>query len=68
MRDKTEKAFKLIMDTMSGSDGGVSFVQTKAFLEDLDHRAENGDDKAEQLITMVVIPFSRLILVAKGAL
>jgi hypothetical protein len=66
MRYNTEKAFKLILDTMTGADGGGNFVRYKALLEDLDNRAVNGDDIAEQIITTIVIPFSRLIMLAIG--
>ena len=64
MNSKTKHALDNILDTMSGGDGGVRFVYFKAFIEEFDKRAENGDKDAQSVVD-VMVRFSRLIDVAK---
>jgi hypothetical protein len=56
-------AFDNILDTFSGTDGGVRFARLMGFLVDLDVQASNGDKSAEEILK-VVIRMSRLIDIA----
>lgn len=46
MRHENKEALQHILDTFSGSDGGVSFVALKTLLEEMDRRAVKGDTAA----------------------
>ena len=63
MRTETKKAFDNILDTMTGMDGGVSFVKFKCLVEQMDDMANNGNKPAEEII-LLVKRFSKLIDVA----
>ena len=63
MREDTDKAFHNIIDTFTGTDGGVRFCFFKIFIESLDKQAEKGDDASQQLVTMM-LRFSKLIDIA----
>ena len=63
MRLATEQAFKHIMDTFTGTDGGVEFVMFKEFIHNFDARAAGGDKAAEELIQLL-IRFNRMIIIA----
>jgi len=60
MRKETKEYIRNILDTMSGSDGGVRFVKFKIGIEEFDRRATKGDKDAQAII-QVVRHFSRLI-------
>ncbi len=64
LREKSNAAFQNILDTMTGSDGGVRFVYFKALIEEIDKLAEEGDADAATLIE-VMMRFSRMIDVAQ---
>ena len=62
MKPATEEALINIMDCVAGADGGMSFINLKMMIEDMDSRDEEG---AEQIIE-VVKRFSRLIDIANN--
>jgi len=53
-----------ITDVFSGADGGDCFVQLRAFLEQVEKQAKNGDESAKEILD-VVYRFSRLLDVVK---
>ena len=61
MKPETQKHFDNILDTMTGADGGIRFVQLKVMLEDLDNRE---DDEAAGHLVRMMTNFSRLINIA----
>lgn len=63
MRQETKIALFNILDTMTGADGGVRFIYLRNLVEEMDRRAEGGDNDAKSIID-VVMRFSRLIDVA----
>jgi hypothetical protein len=63
MRPEIDKALRNILDTMTGTDGGIRFVNLKCFLEEFDKKAVGGDNAARQVIN-VPIYFSNLIDIA----
>ncbi len=63
MKNETKAAFDNILDTFSGSDGGVGFVRLQALVEQLERQADMGDAAAEPVI-QVVHQFSLQIDVA----
>jgi len=63
MSPETDNALRNILDTMTGVDGGIRFVQLKRFLEEFDARAIKGDEAARQVID-VLVHFSTLINIA----
>lgn len=61
LREEIQKHFDNILDTFTGSDGGVRFCHFKFFLEELDRRiVEEGDIDAERIIELMV-RFSKFI-------
>lgn len=52
--------FDYILDTFSGSDGGIRFVKFKCMLTSLEKQADLGDESAKKILE-VMIHFSRLI-------
>lgn len=60
MRAERQTAFQNILDCFTGVDGGIKFLRVKFALDDLDERAERGDEAAEELM-QVLIRFGRLI-------
>lgn len=60
MKPATEEALIVIMDCIGGADGGLSFINLRGLIEEMDGRDEEG---AEQIIE-VVLRFRRLIDVA----
>jgi len=65
VRYDTKQAFQQILDTFSGADGGISFVLLKTLVEELDQRAESGDQAAQRIVE-VVYQFARLINLANS--
>lgn len=63
MRALTQQSFNNILDTMTGADGAVRFIRFKVLIEDLDDKAKEGDEAAEQLIVLMK-RFSKLIDIA----
>ena len=61
MKDKLQAEIDNIMDTFTGADGGVSFMQLRWMLEALEEK----DDSASKTLLRMVSNFSRLIEVAK---
>ena len=59
-----QKSLNNILDTMSGADGGVSFIKLKFLLEDWERQAAQGDKPAQELCN-VLHRFSNLVDVAK---
>lgn len=64
MSDETESHFINILDTFSGADGGISFVQMRRLIEDMDKKAAKGDKPAQEVI-LIMKRFSRMIDTAK---
>ncbi len=62
MKPDTEKALINIMDCIAGADGGISFINLRGMIEEMDNRDEEG---AKQIVE-VVKRFSRLIDVANN--
>ena len=63
LRYGVEKSFLNILDTFTGADGGIRFVNFKSMIEMLDKQAGDGDPSSEHLI-QIMLQFSRLIDVA----
>jgi hypothetical protein len=59
-RPETKAAMINFVDVFAGSDGCVDFFNLSCFIDDIDDKAQNGDDAAQQLID-VVLRFNRLI-------
>ena len=59
MKPETKKHFLNILDTFSGTDGGVSFVKLKTALEEWD----KAEDPAGKELLKMMINFSKIILV-----
>jgi hypothetical protein len=60
---KLDKDFGAIVDCISGSDGGVSFVRLQGLIEEMERRANAGDVAADKVLG-AVYQFARLIEVA----
>jgi hypothetical protein len=52
-----------ILDTFSGTDGGIRFIKLRFFLESLERDAKAGDSDAERILE-IVRQFDRLIDIA----
>ena len=64
LRPETEEALLKILDTMTGADGGGSFMKLRWFLEAMDKKAADGDKPAEEVIT-IMKRFARMIDLAQ---
>jgi cell fate (sporulation/competence/biofilm development) regulator YlbF (YheA/YmcA/DUF963 family) len=60
-----KEAFKEITDVFSGSDGGLTFIKLKLFLEEMEMRHDNGDYDAGKILQMM-IRFHSLITYVKS--
>lgn len=65
MRQEIDKIFQRIIDVFSGADGGVLFVQLKCLIEEMDKQAQNGDENAEQVLTVTLRSFDKLLNAAE---
>lgn len=65
MREQTLAAFDNILDTFGGADGGVSFINLKWMIENMDSLSDQGEEHATEIIK-VMLRFSKLIDVANG--
>lgn len=54
----------LILNTMSGEDGGIGFIKLCNLINDMQDRAAKGDDAAVQIIS-IVKKFAKLIEVSQ---
>lgn len=54
-----------ILDTFSGTDGGIRFIKLRLFLEALERDAKAGDADAERILE-IVRRFERLMDIAAG--
>ena len=61
MQEKLQQEIQNIMDTFTGADGGVSFMQLRWMLEAF----ERDDKPAAKTLLRMVSNFSRLIDIAK---
>jgi hypothetical protein len=59
-RPATRAAIVEIMNTFTGADGGLKYVQFCSLLETLDRQAAAGDVSSERLVAMVT-DFERLL-------
>ena len=66
MRPQTKKILDNIVDTMTGADGGVSFIMFRNLLEIIDKKAAENAPESVQIIT-IVGQFNRLIELANKA-
>jgi hypothetical protein len=64
MRQKTEMEFMNILDTLTGADGGVTFIRLKGLIEEMDRQAAAGDSAALEVIKIVHL-FNKLIDIAQ---
>lgn len=62
--ERTQQAVNAIIDTMSGADGGVSFLKFKFFVENLATLADEGDETVIPPLE-VLLRFQRLIEAAQ---
>jgi hypothetical protein len=60
MRHHTKSCLDNIVDTCTGDDGGIKFINLRSLIEHLDTKASEGDQAAEEVIN-VVKRFSNLI-------
>ncbi len=60
LRDTTRIAVERILDAFSGADGGGQFMNFRCLIEDMDAKAAEGDEAAENLVD-VVMRFARLL-------
>lgn len=65
MNQDTKAALQNILDTFSGADGGVAFVQLRGLIEDMCERESNGDKDATEVIN-IMMRFNNLINFAKN--
>lgn len=65
MNEKLKEAINDIMDTFAGADGGISFVNLRSILENMDKEAGNGNLSAQEILE-VVYRFHRLVKMAQG--
>ena len=63
MTGNTKRHLDNIVDTLTCDDGGGRYAMFKSLLEEMDKRAEQGDEPAKKIIE-VVVHFSRLIDIA----
>jgi len=66
LREETQRHFDNILDTFTGSDGGVRFCYFKYFLEELDRRVVEEDDIDADKIIELMIRFSKFIDISQG--
>lgn len=60
---KLDKDFETIVDCISGADGGGEFVRLQGLIEEMEKRANAGDQAADKVLG-AVYQFARLIRVA----
>jgi hypothetical protein len=60
---KLDSDFEAIVDCFTCTDGGAEFVQLQSLLEEMEKRANNGDEAADKVLG-VVYQMARLIKVA----
>lgn len=63
-RDATRVAFTQILDTFTGADGGVSFVDLCDLVVEFDAKAAAGDRAAQQVLDCI-LKLARLIEIAQ---
>jgi hypothetical protein len=63
IQDQTKKSLQVITDTFMGSDGGISFIHVRFFLEEMAKQAEAGDEAALSILD-ILFKFNKLIEVA----
>lgn len=63
----TTKEFQNIVDCITATDGGLSFIKLKIMIETLEEQYQEGDYQAGQILD-IVTRFSRLIDVANEAI
>ncbi len=54
-----------IVDTFTGADGGIKFVNFQSLIRSMDVKAANGDEKAKDIIS-IMTTFSKLIDVSNS--
>ena len=62
MNRENKEAFRNILDTFTGADGGVKFIKFRAHLEDIEKRNDVDSKKVLKIMT----DFSKLINVLQG--
>ncbi len=60
---KLDEAFNAITDCFTGADGGGEFIRLQCLIEDLEKRANSGDEAADKVLS-VIYQMARLIKVA----
>lgn len=66
MRPRTVAAFRNLLNTFSGEDGGGSFQNLRLFIDELEKMAKSGDVAADECV-QVMIRMSRMIDTANNA-
>ena len=64
--EKYQKQLENIMDCFTGADGGVSFMNLKLLLDEMERQELNGDTDASEVLR-IFSNFSRLIDTAQKA-
>ncbi len=59
---------RVILDCMTGADGGISFANLKVFVGEMERRVKEESDQAAHEVLQVISRFRRLIDVATGDL
>lgn len=65
MRQSTQDDFELILDCFAGYDSGISFVDFRAFIEDVAKQADKGNESADKILIMM-FQFANLIRISCG--
>ena len=60
---KLDKDFEAITDCFTGADGGLEFIRLQSLLEEMEKRANAGDEAADKVLG-AVYQMARLIQVA----
>lgn len=60
---KLDEAFNAITDCFTGADGGLEFIRLQSLLEEMEKRANAGDQAADKVLC-AVYQMARLIQVA----
>ena len=60
---KLDKDFEAIVDCFTGADGGLEFIRLQSLLEEMEKRANAGDQAADKVLG-AVYQMARLIKVA----
>ena len=65
MNQMDKEALDFILDTFTGSDGGVGFIHLRSFIISLRKQADAGDPNASEVLERTLYTFKRFIELAE---